>query len=372
MKSVFYIANIRLPTEKAHGIQIMEMCSALSQNGAEVELVVPRRINPILEDPFVYYDIPPTFTITRVSCLDLVRFGKWGFWVQSLTFALSARLAILFRPGVVFSRDALPLFFCSGSGRVRYFEVHRPLSDVISWFVLARVDHIFPISRGLRKYFLDAGVTRERMTVLPDGVDLAQFDVSASREDCRTRVGLPRSSKLVLYTGHLYARKGADVFAESARNFPPGVTAVIVGGTVVDLERFRQTHGDIPALQLLGHRLHSEMPYFLKSADVLVLPNSGASGDSSLYTSPMKLFEYMASETPIVASDVPSLREVLTDETATFVPPDNPRALAQAILTVIESGNISAQRARLAKNVVFAYTWEERARTVISKLTVAS
>ena len=62
---IAYVANARIPTEKAHGLQIMEMCRAFARNGHEVTLVVPKRRNVIKEDPFLYYDIEPCFEILR-------------------------------------------------------------------------------------------------------------------------------------------------------------------------------------------------------------------------------------------------------------------------------------------------------------------
>ena len=52
---LYYIANARIPTEKAHGVQIMKMCEAFVDAGHEVKLIVPKRKNPIQEDPFAYY-----------------------------------------------------------------------------------------------------------------------------------------------------------------------------------------------------------------------------------------------------------------------------------------------------------------------------
>ena len=54
---ILYIANARIPTEKAHGFQICKMCEQLSLQGAEVELIVPKRKNKITQDVFQYYDL---------------------------------------------------------------------------------------------------------------------------------------------------------------------------------------------------------------------------------------------------------------------------------------------------------------------------
>ena len=49
---ITYLANIRIPTEKAHGIQIMKMCQAFANQGVRVELVVPKRKNQIRKEAF--------------------------------------------------------------------------------------------------------------------------------------------------------------------------------------------------------------------------------------------------------------------------------------------------------------------------------
>ena len=71
---IIYIANIRLPTEKAHGIQIMKMAEALANQGINLELLVPARRNDLTEDPFAFYGIKKNFQIKKVACLDFLRF----------------------------------------------------------------------------------------------------------------------------------------------------------------------------------------------------------------------------------------------------------------------------------------------------------
>jgi glycosyltransferase involved in cell wall biosynthesis len=84
------------------------------------------------------------------------------------------------------------------------------------------------------------------------------------------------------------------------------------------------------------------------------------------YRSPGKLFEYMAAERPIVAVDLPVLREVLGDEPAAFlVPPDQPRALADAIVQVLDDPAKARSLAAKARAQVTAFSWEQRARSIL-------
>ena len=159
--------------------------------------------------------------------------------------------------------------------------------------------------------------------------------------------------------------KGVDVLAE-ASDLLDDALVVFVGGTEHDLLRFKEKQKHRPNLLILGQKSHAEIPLYLKSADVLVIPNSSKESISRLYTSPMKLFEYMASGVSIVASDLPSLREVLSEENAVVVSPDNARLLAEGIVKVLTNPAFSEKIARGAQALVQNYTWEKRAECIIN------
>jgi glycosyltransferase involved in cell wall biosynthesis len=92
----------------------------------------------------------------------------------------------------------------------------------------------------------------------------------------------------------------------------------------------------------------------------LVLPNT-ASTLSERFTSPLKLFEYLQMGRPIVASDLPALREVLTTETAVFVPPGDAPALAQALERLAANPAERASLGNAARALAPDYTWARRA-----------
>lgn len=79
-----YIANIRLLTEKAHGVQVMKMCEAFSRLGLNVELWVPKRRSDIFDDPFEYYNIQNKFEIK-----------KYHVWISF--FLIGEELVLFFR-----------------------------------------------------------------------------------------------------------------------------------------------------------------------------------------------------------------------------------------------------------------------------------
>ncbi len=365
---LIYIANIRLPTEKAHGIQIMEMCAAFAGCGMEVELVVARRFNLIKDDPFIYHDIKKNFTICKLLCLDLIGLGKFGFIIEVVSFSLSAAIYSLTRKDSIFyTRDASVALFLKLLGKKVAWEGHMGQTNfVIKILIFLKVPMVM-ITKSLLELYISLGVLPEQIIVASDGVDLERFDVDISKEAARKKLGLSLDKKIVLYKGALFAWKGAGDIARAAENFVnENIIFVFIGGTEKDVASFKNDFGGRENILILGNRPRTETPIYQKAADVLVIPNSAKNDISNLYTSPMKLFGYMAGGVPIVASDIPSLREVLSERNAILVPADNPDALGAGIKKLLEDGELSEKLAKQALVDVREYTWEKRARKIIN------
>lgn len=368
MRKIIYIANIRLPTEKAHGIQIMKTCEALASSGVKVELVVPRRHNRITDDPFTYYRVKKLFNISSFFSFDLVALGKIGFFIQSLTFSLA--LAMRFSGGkngkdvVFYTRDELPAYALSFLGNRVVWETHMGHNNFFIRSLIRRGVKIVAISGGLGDYYRSLGA--KNIFVSPDGVDLEQFQIQLSRAEARARLKLSTDVKITMYTGHLYSWKGADVLAQSASKLGGRISVIFVGGTENDIKSFSGKFGEMENVMILGNKPHDEIPIYLRAADVLVIPNSAKEKISQLYTSPMKLFEYMASGTPIVASDLPSLREILNEKNSILVNPDSPDDLAAGIVTALSDPEKANTFAKQASLDVMKYDWSERANGIIN------
>ncbi|GMU25359.1 MAG: hypothetical protein AMXMBFR16_02640 [Candidatus Uhrbacteria bacterium] len=368
--SVLYIANARMPTEKAHGLQIANMCRALAEHGMDVTLVVPKRKNPIQEDAFRYYGIEPSFQIRYIWSWDLIgSLGVIGFWIQQITFSFSAWRACrnFSAQDSVFSRDIFAAWLLSFGKRKVIFEMHRyPERFVGMWKrLLRRMNGIVSTNQWkAEKIERVMGYPKERIRVLPNGFDSSMFSAHQSQTKLREVLQLPPNQTIVLYTGHLYDWKGAHVLADAAR-FATNILFVFVGGTPQDIERFKKEYRHTPNIFLVGHRPHREIPKYLHSADILVLPNSAKSHESQFSTSPIKLFEYLAAAKPIVASDLPSIHEILGDTNAVFVEPDNPGELAKGILHLIGQSDLAQRMAQANKVLSASYTWDRRAGAIM-------
>jgi glycosyltransferase involved in cell wall biosynthesis len=169
----------------------------------------------------------------------------------------------------------------------------------------------------------------------------------------------------VAYAGHLYPWKGAGVVLAALAALP-GVRGLIVGGHPgeSDLESNKREAARLSIadrVRFTGAVPPAEVAGLIAEADVLVLPNT-STHLSARYTSPLKLFEYLAAGKPIVASDLPSIREVLEDgRNALLTPPGDPAALAAALARVLADPVLAGRLARQAFDDATGYTWARRA-----------
>ncbi len=362
-----YIANARIPTEKAHGIQIMKMCEAFALSNSKVELVIPKRLNNIKEGPYVYYGVEHNFKIKKLPCLDLVKFGKVGFYVQSLTFAISSFFYTMpKKSNIIYSRDELPLYFLSFFKKNIFWETHMAKSNFIIKRILCKSNGIISITQGLKNFYLKSyKINPDKVLVAPDGVDIKKSKVKSQKSEIREILNLPQNKEIILYTGHLYSWKGIDTLIKSAKFLNKNTLVYLVGGTKKDIIKTKKQTANNQNIVVVGDRPHFEIPDWQKSADVLILPNTAKEDISKYYTSPMKLFEYMASGVPVIASDLPSIREILNKNNSVLVGPDDPEKLAKGIKKVLQDPYFADGISKQAYEDVQNYTWQKRVNYIL-------
>lgn len=369
MKKIIYISNVRLPTEKAHGIQIVKMCEAFSSYGLEVELVVPWRFNKIKKSIFKYYGIKENFKIKKIFSLDLIflNIPRIFFWIQSLTFSVSIFFYLLFKKvDIIYSRDSFSLYSLSFLKKNLVLELHTfPKNFYLHKRVFKKSKNIIVITKSLKNALIKENIDKNKILVVPDGVDLEKFDINISKEEARKKLDLPQDKKIILYTGHLYDWKGTQILADASEYLDKDNIIIFVGGTEKDIKEFKNKNKSKNNILILGYKLYSDIPYYLKSADILVLPNSGKTEISKEWTSPMKMFEYMASKKPIIASDLLSLREVLDENNAYLVKSDDSQELIQGIKRALKNRDFSDKISSQAYRDVQKYSWQKRVENIL-------
>jgi glycosyltransferase involved in cell wall biosynthesis len=122
-----------------------------------------------------------------------------------------------------------------------------------------------------------------------------------------------------------------------------------------------------------GFQPPARVPLYLAAADLGVVPNRSRPAISARYTSPLKVFEALAAGLPLVASDLPSLREVLSDgEDAVLAAPDDEAALAQAIRRLLGDAELRAALAARGRARAAEHSWDARARRLLAWMESAA
>jgi glycosyltransferase involved in cell wall biosynthesis len=170
---------------------------------------------------------------------------------------------------------------------------------------------------------------------------------------------------LAVYAGGLLEWKGVDLLIDAARALP-GVYFGIAGGMAADVRRLRARAGGLDNVRIDGFQPPARVPLYLAAADLAVVPNRSTSAISARHTSPLKIFEAMAAGVPMVASDLPSLRELLEHERdALLVPPDDAAALARGIERLVGDATLRALDASRLRSRAAEHTWDARALRVL-------
>ena len=235
------------------------------------------------------------------------------------------------------------------------------------WFVNNRRFHLVTISQGLKDFYVqNYALDAERITVLPDGADLEDFEPYAGKE-----LVLNKDSLHIGYFGKILVGKGIDLIRRIACADSVDVFD-IYGGT---LDEAREETGAEFSDNVVFHgRVDNiQIPAIMSDMDVLILPNQdklmNMGEDIGKFTSPLKLFEYMASGRIIIASDLPVIREVLNEENAYLADSSDENDWIRCINEIKSDEGSAIAKARRAMDDVKNYSWRSRAEAMLGLIS---
>lgn len=223
------------------------------------------------------------------------------------------------------------------------------------------------VTSPLAESFAAAGIPRDRTLVEPDGVDLAQYTPQLDRFVARAQLGLLEDTFLCVYTGHLHRDRGIETIIEAAQRLPE-VQFLLVGGWDRDVGYYRKLAADVRTANVTftGFVPHVRIPLYQFAADVLLMQYSAKTHHADR-CSPLKVFEYLAAGRSIISTDLPVLRSVLRHEQNTLmVESDSAPALVTAIQRMMDNPRLGEHLARNARRDSQQYSWDERARRILS------
>lgn len=385
---VVLVANARMPSERAQSAQLARAALGYREAGAEVRLIhARRRGTPSAPDPEVLARLAGRpvgdadgVRLQAAPCVDTIDLVPRSLQfvparAQEWTFGRSAtRLAREEGPGtLLIVRDVEVAARLAGRPGTAW-EVHRvPGGRHRRGLARRAIDSgmgCIAISRGVADDLAELGATPGQVLVEHDAFDPAALEGMPERAEAREALGLTQGSRVVLYFGGLLRWKGVDVLVDAVRGgHLPGAVVVIAGGMRADVEALRASAGALAApdgpVRIEGFRPAAEVPRYLAAADVTVVPNRRTPRISSHYTSPLKVFEAMGAGVPMVASDLPSLRDAAGDDGALFVTPEDPAALGAGVLRVLSEPDLRERLVTAGTKRAKDATWAARARRIM-------
>jgi phosphatidylinositol alpha-mannosyltransferase len=221
----------------------------------------------------------------------------------------------------------------------------RPIADALWGFLLDRIDLRIAVSEQAR--LTAAAASPGEYELIPNGVEIPEGIDPGGRAD------------RIVFAGRHDPRKGLPVLLRAwPRLRTTGVRLRLLGADPLAvrllLTRLRLSEEGI---DVLGYVSDDELTAELAAAKLLVAPSLGNESFG------MTITRAFACATPVVASDIPGYREIVTPETGALVPPDEPQALADAIAGLLEDEPARIERGRAARErAAREYAWPLLAR----------
>jgi glycosyltransferase involved in cell wall biosynthesis len=359
----------RIQSHDGQGVHIEELVRALRQAGHEVLVVGPS-----------FYDATgfggESSTIARLRRLLPGVLGELAELAYNVPAYLKLRGAWKsFRPDFVYER--CNLYFLAGAWLARrhkatlLLEVNSPLAEERGKFgglhlakLAARLerwtwrsaDRVLPVTAVLGDILVSAGVARERVAVVPNGIDLARFPPRPAASGPAVALG---------FVGFVRAWHGLDRVIEGMAATQGGETLALVvvgdGPARPDLEALAARLGIAGRIRFTGLIQPEYVPAVVTGFDIALQPSA------TPYASPLKIFDYMAAGCAIVAPDQPNIREILEHgRTAMLFDPAEEGAMWQAVAGLIADPALRRRLGSAAREALerLDYTWAGNARRV--------
>jgi glycosyltransferase involved in cell wall biosynthesis len=355
---LLYVFPEPLPLERARGIQTVHTVAALAAQGIEVTLAHV----PSSSDPFTAYSVAMP---AKVRLLPVSRSLPWPFVRMHSNRLFAARLAKHIDPrerGAVMARhikvSALLLERIPTLKLV--YEAHEVFADTAQQRRREDTERLErTVVKGAAALVANSRATAARLRalyevigpieVIPNGVE---YPESVPAKDWA------HASERIVYAGSFFSWKGVDDLADAARALPE-FRIRLIGGNEARIAQLRARAGSAGAvLDFTGHIPHGRVAAELAQACIAVLPNR-ADPDSA-FTSPIKLFEYMAAGCALVVSDLPSVREVLEQDDAVWTAPGDATGLANAIRALAQDPERARHLGARVREKARGYTWAAR------------
>jgi PEP-CTERM/exosortase A-associated glycosyltransferase len=215
------------------------------------------------------------------------------------------------------------------------------LTRALETYALRNADAVTTICEGLRRDIVARGIPADKVTVIPNAVDIDKFAVGGvADQDLKSKLGL-QGTRLIGFIGSFYAYEGLDILLRAVPALAarlPDLRVLLVGGGPQDaqLRQLAQDLGIVDKVVFTGRVPHDQVQMYYDLLDVLVYPR--LSMRLTDLVTPLKPLEAMAQGRVLAASDVGGHLELIADgKTGVLFKADDPHSLADKVGALLEA-----------------------------------
>ncbi|MBD2809910.1 glycosyltransferase [Xenorhabdus sp. Vera] len=380
---IAYIDPYPVPDYRVASLQILQNVDAFARQGHHVCLITPKGQSQVQE--IIGRALPPS---VELIALHNIR-RKWYFPLntQKLFYFQVSRWLKEHQVDAIFTRNIkmANYLLCKHPEIPHFFESHEVFSQSFkeSHNLVRRKNQrkyqklretekqvydgsqvVFVLTSLLREDIYKEYGVKTPIVVAPDGVDM--FAAESTRLTLSGREYKNISPTQVLYLGSLHRWKGVPTVMK-AMSFLDNAVLNIAGGTPEQITRLRQTAEQIGVddkVNFLGFVQPKNRFQVIADNDICVLPLTKTS-IGSRYTSPLKLFEYMAMGKPVVISDFPSIRDAVDENAVNFADSENAESFAEQIQWLINHPDETMAKVNYSQRLVAErFNWDQRAKLI--------
>lgn len=349
-KKLIFIHNADFSVPVGNKSQVISMCNAFSQNNVDVTLLGTK------SKEFNFKDL---YKLDKKVKVILVK-SNHNYYIRSIQLTRKFSSLKNNNYNFIFTRDLLFAFFSKSKHTL--YEVHNVYKKKI-WLgllklVFKKTRYTISISNGIKEDLVKLGFDEAKIIVLHDGVDLQRFDIKISKGDARKKLKLKKEEFIISYVGNTEEKRDLPNLIEVCKDL--NLTLLIYGK---DQDYLKAANKRYKNIHFKGYTSDAETIY--KASDLL-FAGFTKKIETINYMSPLKLFEYMGSNTPILVSDFERVREVVNEKEVYFYESENKKDLKEKIELIMKNNSDAKSRAKKAFIKSKNHTWKNRAKDILN------
>ena len=353
---LFYITRVNIPSNAAQSVQIRSMCIAFSSLIDEFKLISTHNDeNKELEKNFLWDKI------------------KLNSKFNYLEFAIKSFLKVRKEnPTHIFTRDIVVAFVISFLNIKVSYEAHKEPKTKTANFIIKHLKtkqnfFLITISKALKDYYLaEYNYDNKKVLDCHDAVFFEKYDKyrDITKSKLREELNLPLEKLIVMHTGSLYKGNDAKLFKVIVDNFKE-ILFVQVGGSESDIRKYQIYYKNNNNILFIAHQKHDSIVKYQMSADLLFY---SLTKENELWwcTSPLKLFEYLATGIPVLGSNIGSISEILDENNSILFNPEEEQSIVDGVNIFLNKKSAVQRKALQAKmDAQEKHTWQKRAGKIL-------